>query len=167
METPVLPCSGGTGGSVIEQPAAALPKKKKKKRALKEIEVTEGVDMFKEHIADERKKDKSSHALRAMPKKTETMNVQEVVEAEREKRSKAHTDRNNGGGAPRPRGRAPNGTNVCILFQSANMSMCVLSRPQEEMVVLSHGTDGLPMAEACTSPTNPTSEQHHLSMCPC
>jgi hypothetical protein len=42
--------------------------KKKNKRLLKQLEVHEGVDMYKEYIADEAKKQKQILALRAVPK---------------------------------------------------------------------------------------------------
>ena len=116
METPVLPSSGVQGdGNVIQQPASALSKdkKRKKKRALKEIEVTEGVDMFKELIPEDTKKHKSEHTLRAMPKKAVVVNMQETKGERKRSKGKAEGKKkrthSNGGGAPAPRGRPPKG----------------------------------------------------------
>lgn len=75
---------------------------------LKQLEVHEGVDMFKERIPDEAKKHKQSHALRAAPKKMRPMHM----EATKMRKKLLATKAKKTSAAPRPRGRAPNGTRL-------------------------------------------------------
>ena len=84
--------------------------KKKKQQMLRQIEVTEGVDMFKEKFAsDDAVKDKAGKALRANPKQVDLLkhvhvhNAKHGAPKQRGRPPKAAAD----GAPPKKRGRPP------------------------------------------------------------
>ena len=95
--------------SEAEDDKADVLPQQKQKRMIKELEVHEGVDMYKEKFSeDDLVKEKGQKKLRACPKQVETMNMAEPAVRKKPKTS-AVPKKTEQGPAPRPRGRAPNG----------------------------------------------------------